>query len=412
MENLRISGERLWASLMEMAKIGATPKGGVNRQALTDLDRQSRELFTEWCEAAGCSVSVDAMGNMFARRPGRDNDLPPVMTGSHLDTQPTGGKFDGAYGVMAGLEVIRTLNDLAIETEAPVEVAVWTNEEGCRFAPSMVGSGVFAGKFTLEEIYAATDPDGRTFGEELEGIGYKGELPAGGRPVGAFFEVHIEQGPVLEREDKTVGVVRGAQGLRWYDITVRGRESHAGTTPMESRKDALAAAAEMIAAAESIAVSRPPHTVVTVGMVEVRPNSRNTIPGEVYFTIDLRHPEEESLADTGERLAATMKAIAERRGVVLDFEEIVHARAVGFDPQCVAAVRAAAERAGYSHMDVISGAGHDACYMAGIAPTAMVFIPCADGISHNEIESATPEDAEAGCNVLLHAILDRAGTAS
>jgi len=403
MENLRINGERLWASLMEMAEIGATPKGGVCRLALTDLDKRGRDLFVRWCEEAGCTVSVDAMGNIFARRPGRNDALPPVMTGSHLDSQPTGGKFDGAYGVLAGLELIRTLNDFDYQTEAPVEVVVWTNEEGSRFAPAMVASGVFGGVFDLDYAHSRADPEGKTIGEELKRIGYLGEAPVGGREVRAFFECHIEQGPILEAEEKTIGVVTGAQGQIWYEVTVTGMEAHAGPTPMERRKDALLGASRMVDAVNRIGLDNLPNACATVGMMEVRPNSRNTIPGQVFFTVDFRHPEADTLKAMDAALRAECAAVAETIGLELDLQDIWSFPPTPFDADCVAAVRAAAERAELPHRDIVSGAGHDACYVARVAPTAMVFVPCEDGISHNEIENATPADLAAGAQVLLQA---------
>ena len=413
MKNISIDGARLWGSLMEMARIGATEKGGNCRLALTDLDREGRDLFVRWCEAAGCTVSVDAMGNIFARRPGRDPGrdpgLAPVMTGSHLDTQPTGGKFDGVYGVLAGLEVIRTLNDHGIETEAPVEAVVWTNEEGARFAPAMTASGVFAGVFDLDYAHARADPDGRTLGAELERIGYKGDAECGGREVKAYFEAHIEQGPILEAEGKPIGVVTGAQGQRWFEITVTGAESHAGTTPMDRRRDALAGAAGMVTEVRRIATSRPPHAVATVGVLNSSPNSRNTIPGRVFFTVDLRHPEDGTLSAMAAEFRAACDAIAVEAGLACEIEEIWYFAPIAFDADCVAAVRQGADALGYGHLDIVSGAGHDACYVAKVAPTGMIFVPCKDGISHNELESAEPDDLAAGCNVLLHAVLERAG---
>jgi len=408
MDNLAIDGQRLWDSLMEMARIGATEKGGVCRLALTDLDRESRDLFVRWCESAGCSVSVDAVGNIFARRPGRRDDLPPVVTGSHLDSQPTGGKYDGAYGVLAGLEVLRTLNDGAVETEAPVEVVVWTNEEGSRFAPAMMGSGAFTRRFSVAETYAAEDVDGETFGVALEAIGYKGE-GCGDRPIGAYFEAHIEQGPILEEEAKTIGVVSGAQGQRWYEITLTGMEAHAGPTPMARRRDALVGAADVVTAVNRIGHDFQPDACATVGMMQVRPNSRNVIPGEVFLTVDFRHPDDSRLAAMDAALRETVEHIAAERKLDVAMEQILDFAAVAFDPDCVAAVRRGAERGGLAHRDIVSGAGHDAVYVAGIAPAGMIFVPCKDGISHNEIESATPEDLAAGCQVLLHAVLEKAG---
>ncbi len=406
--NIRIDGNRLWQSLMELAKIGATEKGGVCRLALTDLDRQARDLFRTWSEAAGCTITVDRMGNIFARRPGKDNSLPPVMTGSHIDTQPTGGKFDGNYGVLAGLEVIRTLNDFNYETTRPIEVVVWTNEEGSRFAPAMVASGVFAGAFDLDYGLSRKDVDGKTMGEELERIGYAGEAACGGRPVAAFFEAHIEQGPILEAENKTIGVVQGVQGIRWYEITVTGQEAHAGPTPMPRRKDALLGASRMVQAVNRIGLSNLPNACATVGMLQVSPNSRNVIPGKVFFTVDLRHPDAEVLKAMGEAAKAEFEKIAREIGLDLDFKEIWYSPPVKFADECVAAVAKAAEDLGFSSRPIISGAGHDSVYLSRVAPTAMVFVPCKDGISHNEIEDAKPEELAAGCDVLLRAIIERA----
>ncbi len=407
MQNLRINGERLWNSLMEMAKIGATPKGGVCRLTLTDLDRQSRDLFVRWCEEAGCRVSFDAMGNIFARREGRNPELPPVVAGSHLDSQPTGGKFDGAFGVLAALEVVRSLNDQEIETEAPIEIVSWTNEEGARFAPAMLGSGTFAGVFPLEEVYDKTDVDGQRFGSELERIGYRGE-GIGDRPIGCYFEAHIEQGPILEDSGNAVGVVTGAQGQRWFEAVFTGEEAHAGPTPMEVRRDALVGAAEFIVAVNRIGHRFLPNACATCGMIQSSPNSRNTIPGRVFVTVDLRNPDDDRLLEMADAVRAAAAEAAGRHGLEVDLEQIWHFPATHFDPECVAAVRRGAERMGIGHQDMVSGAGHDAVYMASVAPTAMIFVPCENGISHNESENAKPEDLTAGCNVLYHAVLDKA----
>ena len=405
---LAINDKRLWDSLMEMAQIGATPKGGVCRLALTDLDKQGRDLFVRWAKEAGCTISVDKMGNVFARRAGLDDSLTPVITGSHADSQPTGGKFDGIYGVLGGLEVIRSLNDHGIETDRPIEVVIWTNEEGSRFAPAMVSSGVFAGVFTLDYGLSRADVDGKTMGEELARIGYAGDRPMG-KPIHAAFELHIEQGPILEAEGKTIGVVTHAQGQRWYEVVFTGQESHAGPTPMPRRKDALVGAARVIDLVNRIGHAHAPFACATVGMLQVHPNSRNVIPGRVFFTIDLRHPEDEVLAKMDEEVREGIARIAEETKLeITKLEQIFYYKPVAFDEDCVASVRAAAQRFGYSHRDMVSGAGHDACYLAQVAPTSMVFVPCIDGISHNEIEDATPEWIEAGCNVLLHAMLGRA----
>ena len=411
MQNLGINGDRLWQSLMEMAKIGATEKGGVCRLALSDLDKAGRQLFIRWCEQAGCTVSVDRMGNIFARRPGRNPKLAPVLAGSHLDTQPTGGRFDGVYGVLAGLEVIRTLNDLDYQTEAAIEVVCWTNEEGSRFSPPMVGSGVFAGVFGLG--YGLERPDNVTgvkLGAELQRIGFAGSAPVGGREVAAYFEAHIEQGPILEDRQMPVGVVTGAQGQRWYEITVTGQEAHAGPTPMRKRRDALVGSARMIDAVNRIGLAHSPHACATVGFMQVSPNSRNTIPGRVFFTVDFRHPEDAVLTQMDRELRAACAEIAGAIGLEADVKEFWYFPPTPFDKTCVASVRKATETLGYPHMDIISGAGHDAVYMARVAPTAMIFVPCVGGISHNEIEDANPEDLTMGCAVLLNAVLERANT--
>lgn len=407
-QNLKVNSARLWNSLMEMARIGATAKGGVCRLALTDEDKAGRDLFIQWCEEAGCTITIDRIGNIFARRPGRNNALPPIITGSHLDSQPTGGRFDGVYGVLAGLEVIRTLNDLNYTTEAPVEVAVWTNEEGSRFAPAMVASGVFCGVFDLDYGLSRADLDGKTMGEELARIGYAGEAPVGGRPVGAYFEAHIEQGPILEDEGKTIGVVTDAQGQRWYEITFTGQEAHAGPTPMPRRKDALLGAARVVEAVNRIGLSHAPAACATVGLMQIHPNSRNVIPGQVFFTVDLRHPDDATLAAMDAELRAAVADIASTIGLETALEQIFYYAPVPFEASCVAAVRDGVAKGGFSARDIIAGAGHDACYMAQIAPTGMIFIPCVGGISHNEIEDTTPEWAAAGCDVLLHAMLHKA----
>ncbi|MYN08217.1 Zn-dependent hydrolase [Pseudoduganella aquatica] len=408
MNELRVNGDRLWASLMELAKIGATEKGGVKRLTLTDLDKQGRDLVVGWAKEAGMSITIDQIGNVFMRRDGRNNALPPIMTGSHIDTQPTGGKFDGNYGVLAGIEVVRTLNDHGVQTEAPIEVAFWTNEEGSRFVPVMMGSGVFCGAFTLEHAYAARDVDGKTVGEELERIGYKGDQVPGQHPIGAYFETHIEQGPVLEDEGKVIGVVPAVMGLSWYDCTVTGMEAHAGPTPMHLRKDAMQVSTRIIQEVVSIANRYPPYGRGTVGMMQVFPNSRNVIPGEVKFSIDLRNVNDELLNTMHEEMLAFIEKTRQETRLGIKIERVSYYPPCPFHPDCVEAVRSATASLGYSTMDVVSGAGHDAIYAARVAPAGMIFVPCKDGISHNEIEDAKPEHLEAGCNVLLHAMLERA----
>jgi N-carbamoyl-L-amino-acid hydrolase len=397
---------------MAMAEIGATEKGGSRRLALTDLDRAGRDLFVRWCEEAGCTVTVDRIGNIFARRPGRDDSLAPVVAGSHLDTQPTGGRFDGVFGVLAGLEIVRTLNDLGVATERPIEIVCWTNEEGCRFAPSMVASGVFAGKFAIEDVLQTTDVDGLTIGGELERIGYAGDLLVGGRPIHAYFEAHIEQGPILETENSTIGIVTGGQGMRWYELTLTGMESHAGTTPMDRRHDALLGAARLIERANRIGLDHAPDGRTTVGMIDSYPNSRNVIPGRVFLTFDFRHPEEETLVAMDAALRAAVAEIADAGGLAHELKEVLNSPPVPFDAECIAAVRHAAEKHGLTAREIISGAGHDACNIAAVAPSAMIFIPCVDGISHNEIEDIKPEWSTAGGQVLLDAMLEIAGPAS
>lgn len=413
--DLRVDGARLWQSLMDLARIGGTEKGGVCRLALTDLDRQGRDLFVRWATEAGCEVRVDAIGNIFARRPGRDNSLPAVMTGSHIDTQPTGGKFDGNYGVLAGLEVLRTLNDAGVQTDAPLELAVWTNEEGSRFVPVMMGSGVYAGAFTLEHALSQQDRDGVSVQQALHGIGYDGKAavpPAQPGGVGAYFEAHIEQGPVLEAADTVIGVVTAALGQRWYDIVLTGVEAHAGPTPMPLRRDALLAASELVLAVNQIALAHAPTARGTVGWMDVFPNSRNVIPGRVRMTVDLRAADDATLSAMDTALRAAADAAAAARGVTAQVEQVVYFPPQPFAPALVQSVREGAQALSMSAMDVVSGAGHDAVYLARVAPAAMIFVPCKDGISHNEIEDARPEHLEAGCNVLLRAMLAQAGVAA
>ena len=408
MDNLRVDGARLWRTIMETAQIGGTPKGGVNRQALTDLDGEVRHQLIAWAKAAGCTVSIDQVGNIFARRPGRDPSLPPVAVGSHLDTQPTGGKFDGILGVLAGLELIRTLNDAGYETEAPIELINWTNEEGARFAPAMLASGVFTGRFTLDYALNRPDRDGKRFGDELKRIGFAGETPAGDHKLAAFFELHIEQGPILEAEAKTIGVVTGVQGIRWYSFSVIGQDSHAGTTPMDHRHDAFQGLARFAVALDRIAREEGGGAVATIGVVEVVPGSTNVVPGLATATIDLRHPDDAALDRMEAAFRAAADEIAQALAIGITFDTTWAAPAVKFDNDCIAAVRAAAAASGHGYRDIVSGAGHDAAHLAAVTPTAMVFVPCAGGISHNEAESITEADAAAGANVLLQAVLSAA----
>ena len=411
LSTLRINGQRLWDSLMTLAQIGATAKGGVCRLTLTDLDKQGRGLVIQWATDAGMTVVIDKIGNVFMRRAGNDNNLPPIMTGSHIDTQPTGGKFDGNYGVLAGLEVVRTLNDHGIKTEAPIEVAFWTNEEGSRFVPVMMGSGVFAKAFSLELAYAATDTEGKTVKDELTRIGYLGEQEPGDHPIGAYFETHIEQGPVLEDNNITIGVVQGVLGIRWFDCTVTGMEAHAGPTPMALRKDALQVATHLMQEVVASALRHGPHGRGTVGMLQVYPNSRNVIPGRVQFSMDMRNATDALVDIQVEEVKALAARLSASTGMAIEIALVSSYAAIGFHDECIDAVARASEKLGYSSMPVVSGAGHDAIYMARLAPSGMIFIPCKDGISHNEIEDAKPEHITAGCNVLLHAMLERAGHA-
>ena len=402
---LRVDGQRLWDSIMAIGEIGPGEQGGSCRLALTDADREGRDLFIRWCEAIGCSIRIDDMGNIFARRAGHSNDLAPVVAGSHLDTQPHGGKFDGIYGVLAALEALRTLHDNNVTTEAPVEAVVWTNEEGSRFAPAMIASGVYAGLFEKDYAWAITDSDGKSLGDELKRIGYMGDMTCGSNPIGALVEAHIEQGPILEAENRQIGVVIGGQGQRWFDLTLKGQDSHAGSTPMPGRRDALVAAAEIISMVKLLALEYAPYGVGTVGQMSVMPNSRNTIPGEVFLTVDIRNPDDAVLAEMTQKFKVCVTDCVDELGVECDIEEIWHCPPVKFDTTCIAAVEHAAQTLGYSNQRIVSGAGHDACQVCQVAPTSMIFVPCAGGLSHNEQESAEPADLEAGCNVLLHAML-------
>ena len=403
---LQINSGRLWQSLMDLARIGATDKGGVRRLTLTDVDRRGRDQFVAWCGEAGLSVEVDGIGNIFGRRPGVEPGALPVAIGSHLDSQPSGGKFDGAYGVMAGLEIVRTLNDAGIRTRAPLEVVSWTNEEGSRFVPTLMGSGVFAGVFSLEKILQEKDADGISVRDALASTGYAGKAQP--HKLGAYFEAHIEQGPVLEQTQTTIGVVQGALGQRWYDVAIAGQDSHAGPTPMDTRKDALLAASRLVLEVNRIANTFPDYARGTVGFMQVKPNSRNVVPGEVRMTVDLRNAKDATLSAMAAELKGLAISIAKETRTEITLKEVVYFPPSEFAPGLVASVREGSLAFGYSHRDMVSGAAHDAVYMARIAPTAMVFVPCEGGISHNEIENARPEDIAAGCNVLMHAVLRRA----
>jgi N-carbamoyl-L-amino-acid hydrolase len=407
-DNLRINGDRLWDTIHEMARIGPGVRGGSNRQTLTDEDAEGRRLFQRWCEDAGMTVKIDQMGSMFARREGADPSLPPVVIGSHLDTQPTGGRYDGVLGVLGALEVVRTLNDLGIRTKHPIEVVNWTNEEGTRFAPAMLASGVFAGVIDQDYAYNRTDAKGLKFGDELERIGFKGKEPVGGRPFRALFELHIEQGPILEAEGKDIGVVTHGQGLRWIQCTVTGKESHTGSTPMPMRKNAGRGLAQITELVHEIAMAHQPNAVGAIGHIDVYPNSRNIIPGKVVFTIDFRSHILETLNAMVAELQEKAPKICAALGLGFESEIVGQFDPPAFDKDCVKAVRDAAERLGYSHRDIVSGAGHDACWINRVAPTAMVMCPCVDGLSHNEDENISKEWATAGADVLFHAAVETA----
>lgn len=406
--NLRINGLRLWQTLMEMAEIGPGVAGGNNRQALTDEDAEGRALFQKWCEDSGLSLGVDKMGTMFAKREGAIPDALPVYVGSHLDTQPTGGKYDGVLGVLAGLEIIRTLNDQDIKTKHPIVIVNFTNEEGTRFPPAMVASGVFAGVHTLDWAYSREDADGNNFGDELRRINWVGDEDVGTRKMKAFFELHIEQGPILELEEKDIGVVTHGQGLNWLQVTLTGRESHTGSTPMPMRINAGLGMARITQLVEEIALRHEPNAVGAIGQCDVYPNSRNIIPGKTIFTVDFRHPEKFIITSMEEELRAGAEKISEEIGLIMEIESVGGFDPVTFDKGCVATIRAAAEKLGYAHRDLVSGAGHDACWINRVAPTAMIMCPCVGGLSHNEAEEISQEWATAGADVLFHSVLETA----
>jgi beta-ureidopropionase / N-carbamoyl-L-amino-acid hydrolase len=403
--NLAIDGERLWDTLLETAKFGATAKGGICRLTLSGHDRDVRHWFKSQIEALGCTLTVDDMGVMYARRRGQRNDIPPIAFGSHLDTQPTGGKFDGALGTLAALEVLRTLHTAEYETFAPVEIINWTNEEGSRFAPALIASGVYAGVFERDWAYAREDRSGIKFGDALGEIGYLGREGCGNRKFSAFFELHIEQGPILEREAKDIGVVTGVQGVRWFELTLIGQDAHTGSTPMMGRRNALVGAARAIMEVDKIALAHSPHAVATVGLLEVNPNSRNVIPGKVFFTVDMRHPHQKVLDAMEQELKAAVEAISGDINLDLSLERIWDQAPLVFDDDCIKSVRKAVTTCGYSALDIISGAQHDAAYIARVAPSSMIFVPCRGGISHNEEEFTSKEQCMKGAQVLLRTVL-------
>jgi beta-ureidopropionase / N-carbamoyl-L-amino-acid hydrolase len=405
MTGARIRSERLWNSLMRMAEIGATPRGGCNRQALTEEDRAGRDLFATWASEAGCTVSVDEIGNVFAVRAGTEQQTEPVLVGSHLDTQATGGRFDGVYGVLAGLEVVRCLNEHAITTRRSVEVVSWTNEEGCRFAPAMLGSGVVAGTYDLDFAYSRVDKAGIRLGDALSRLGYKGSVPARRRRLKAAFEVHIEQGPVLESVSKTIGAVTGIQGAYWLDVILEGVAAHAGPTPMEMRRDPWRAGAPIIEKAFALAAKHAPDARATIGDVKALPGARNTVPERVVLSVDLRHPDHETLEAMVASFRASVASIAAACGIGSKVEAVWYMPPTKFDPHLIDLVAEAAQELGYSWQRMVSGAGHDSLHVAQFAPTAMIFVPCAGGLSHNEAETASAEDLAAGANVLLHAVI-------
>jgi N-carbamoyl-L-amino-acid hydrolase len=409
---IRVNGDRLWDRLMAMAQIGATPKGGVCRVTLTDEDKEGRDLFVRWCKEAECTISVDQMGNIFARRSGPDltahDESKSVLVGSHLDSVPTGGKYDGALGVLAGLEVIETLNDHKIDTSTPVEIVSWTNEEGARFVPALVGSGVFAGAFDLDFALSVEDKSGLRFGEELERTGYAGAATVGDRKFKATFELHIEQGPILESEGKTIGIVTGVQGMRWYEVLLVGKEAHAGPTPMSHRRDPVKGLSSILSGIYAMADQYAPHGRTTIGSIKTEPGVTNTVPGRLTFKVDFRHPEESLLDAMQQKLGEIVQDACHENRLLGQIHDIWELPPVKFDTGCIGAVRKAVGTVGISSMDIISGAGHDAAYIARTAPTSMIFIPCEDGLSHNELENVKKTDVIAGANVLLQAVLAQA----
>jgi N-carbamoyl-L-amino-acid hydrolase len=403
---LKINAQRLWDSLMLFAEIGATDKGGCNRQALTDLDKQARDLWVSWAEDAGCSIRIDTMGNIFARREGLKDDLPVVMTGSHIDTQPTGGKFDGVYGVLASLEVIRSLNDQGVQTNHPIEAVVWTNEEGARFSPAMIGSGVWSGAFSLDYGHARMDKDGKTIQEELRRIDYEGDTPCKPDPIKGFIELHIEQGPILENEALQIGILTGVQGMNWYDLTIKGQPVHAGPTPMENRFDPFMGLHKIINKMYEMTAEYEPWSRITFGDITAIPGARNTVPEKLILAVDLRHPDKDILAEMDKRFRQIAHQECEAAGLSCQVGVEWQSPAVVFDSGCIEAVRKATQDLGYLSKEMVSGAGHDAVYVSRVAPTSMIFVPCEKGISHNEAEYSKPGDIEAGCNVLMNAIVE------
>ena len=403
--NISINQNRLWDSLIEMSKIGPGLSGGNNRQTLTKEDGEARTLLQKWCKNAGMSMEVDELGSMFFKRLGTNNEELPVVIGSHLDTQPTGGKYDGVLGVLAGLEIIRTLNDLKIQTSRPIMVVNWTNEEGARFPPAMMASAGYAGIYNVGDLLQSTDADGKIFGDELEKIGWKGKTKVGHQKFHCYYELHIEQGPILEKEEIDIGVVTHGQGLKWLELTLSGTEQHTGTTPMNARKDTTLAMSEIILAVNKIALENLPNAVGSVGRIEVAPNSRNVIAGQIKFTIDIRSPESSKLDKMATKIKETALDVCHKYHIKFRMEQIGGFAPVAFDTKCLNHIRRSAQKLGYTSKDIISGAGHDACWVNSIVPSAMIMCPCVDGLSHNEAEEIKPEWAFSSTNVLLHAAL-------
>ena len=404
-DNIYINSKRLQKWIRDFAKIGGTPKGGVHRLTLTDLDKQARDLFVELAEEAGCSIKIDSMGNIFARRSGEDNTLNPILIGSHIDSQPLGGKYDGIYGVLAALEVIYSLNDHKIKTDRPIDVVSWTNEEGARFAPAMIGSAIFSRLMPVNEGWASKDASRKTIKDELTRIGYAGKDNFSQYKIHASLELHIEQGPILENNNKLIGIVTGAVGQKWYDIEFTGVASHAGTTPMEVRQDALLGLAEAVIRVNQIGKEEMPEGRATVGMVKTIPNSRNVISNKAWLSVEFRHPSERGLDRMNQKLSVKIKEIAEELNLKYSINQILSFPPIHFSDTCIETVRQVTHHLKYSCREIVSGAGHDSCNISKIAPTSMIFIPCIKGISHNEEEEIKPEWMSAGANVLLNSVI-------
>ena len=403
--NISINSDRLWDSLMTMAKIGPGIAGGNNRQAVTSEDGEARKLLQKWSEDAGMTMKVDQLGSMFFKREGTDKNALPVVIGSHLDTQPTGGKYDGVLGVLAGLEIVRTLNDLNIQTKHPILVVNWTNEEGSRFPPAMMASAGYAGIYDVNTLLSAKDAEGNVFGNELNRIGWKGSEPVGAQKFQCYYELHIEQGPILETEEIDIGIVTHGQGLKWLEVKLTGKEQHTGTTPMNVRKDTSLAMSEIILAVNTIANQNQPNALGSVGHIEVSPNSRNVIAGETIFTVDIRSPDINKLNKMEKELEIAANEICKKYNVQIHIEQIGGFDPVEFNKECLDHLRTNAKKFGYSYKDIVSGAGHDACWINTVAPSAMIMCPCVDGLSHNEAEEIKPEWAYSSTNVLLHSAI-------